>query len=494
MGRIASYKDFVGDLIAKIGLAIGIAIVFMICSATLVAAAPGPTDVPNLVTEFGSQGSGDGQFAQPRDIAISNDGYVYIADTFNFRIQKFDLNGNYIGQWGEMGNGDGQFLNLGAIDVDPDGNIYVLDHDRIQKFDSAGNFIMKWSPTAPFFGSTMAIDSEGYVYVANNAGPYIQKFDSAGSLVTQWGSSGSGDGQFYFPNTLTFSEDDTLYISDPGNGRVQTFNTSGTYLSQFSNTSSASANSLLVSKEYLYIIQYGSGPPSDTLQKFSLDGSFLVEWGGDSTFISNDGIFQGTSGPLSIDADSYGNIYVLGYDQNKVFKFAYPNEPPLPSPDNIMTEPGTPVTFSILANDTDPDGDQLFITEIDGQSITPGQTITLSDGSGSLRLNSDMTVTFTPVDNFSGQTSFSYVVSDGTDTRTGTVTILVELSSGNNTDPANSDGNDAVSDSSTNLAETGSSHFTFSLMALLLLGGAVLLVLAFRAGPSLAVPITRNDI
>ena len=77
----------------------------------------------------------------------SSTGEVYVADTWNNRIQKFDSNGEFITKWGSEGNGNGELFNHLGISVDSStGNVYVADtwNNRIQKFDSNGNFITKW--------------------------------------------------------------------------------------------------------------------------------------------------------------------------------------------------------------------------------------------------------------------------------------------------------------------------------------------------------------
>ena len=53
--------------------------------------------------------TGDGQFNGPNGVATDSSGNVYVADTDNNRIQKFDSNGNFITKWGFDGDGDGQF-------------------------------------------------------------------------------------------------------------------------------------------------------------------------------------------------------------------------------------------------------------------------------------------------------------------------------------------------------------------------------------------------
>lgn len=66
-------------------------------------------------------------------------GNVYVADTNNHRIQKFTGGGAYITQWGSHGSGDGQFDAPLGIAIDTAGNVHVADanNNRIQKFGDA---------------------------------------------------------------------------------------------------------------------------------------------------------------------------------------------------------------------------------------------------------------------------------------------------------------------------------------------------------------------
>lgn len=93
---------------------------------------------------WGSSGTGDGQFRQSRGIAVDSsgpNGRVYVADSFNHRIQVFTKKGKFIRKWGSLGNGDGQFSSPEGIAVDSANNVYVADlsNHRIQVFSSVEN-------------------------------------------------------------------------------------------------------------------------------------------------------------------------------------------------------------------------------------------------------------------------------------------------------------------------------------------------------------------
>ena len=90
-----------------------------------------------FVSNWGTQGSGDGQFNSASGITIASDGNVYVSDYNNNRVQKFNEHGVYVVAWGTAGTGDGQFsATLGNVAVAQDGSVYVVDGgiSRIQKF------------------------------------------------------------------------------------------------------------------------------------------------------------------------------------------------------------------------------------------------------------------------------------------------------------------------------------------------------------------------
>ena len=74
---------------------------------------------PILVSTWGERGTGDGQFMELFYAALDSNGNIYILDTNGHRIQKFDREGNYLDQWGTPGSGNGQFQNPRGIVTSP---------------------------------------------------------------------------------------------------------------------------------------------------------------------------------------------------------------------------------------------------------------------------------------------------------------------------------------------------------------------------------------
>lgn len=183
----------------------------------------------NFVTEWGKKGKGEGEFGGefgdvPRGLDVDNNGYVYVVDRKNSRVQKFDNNGKFIALFGTEGRSDGQFLEPFDVAVDSRNHyIYVSDFmsGKIQKFDTEGNFLSKWGEEGEFDPHGIAVDVNGDVYVTS--GQSVQQFDSNGSLITKWGKLGKGEGEFDRPEGMAVDMQGYVYVADYNNHRIQKF-------------------------------------------------------------------------------------------------------------------------------------------------------------------------------------------------------------------------------------------------------------------------------
>jgi DNA-binding beta-propeller fold protein YncE len=266
-----------------------------------------PSTLTLLTTSFGSYGSGDGQFYEPKGIATDATGNIYIVDTNNNRVQKFTANGAYISKFGSLGSGDGQFNYPIGIAIDATGNICVTDffNNRIQTFDSNGNYLRKFEVTRP---SGIAIDKIGNICVDNLVNGLIQTFTSAGTYLSQFGSLGSGNGQFDNPVGIAIDATGNIYVADTSNHRIQKFTSTGTYLSQFG--SYGQGNGQFYNPQGIAIDAIGNICVADTynnrIQTFTSAGTYITQVGG----------MTRTNG-IAISAT--GNIIVSDY--NNVVRF-----------------------------------------------------------------------------------------------------------------------------------------------------------------------------
>lgn len=285
-----------------------------------------PEAPPTFVSQFGTTGTGNGQFRSPFGPAIDGLGNVYVVDYLNNRVQKFDADGTFITTWGTSGSGNGQFKFPRAVAVDDSNNIYVADsfNHRIQKFTSGGVFSLKWGTLGSGNGQFdaphgVATDSAGNVYVADLVNQRIQKFNSTGGFITKWGSAGTGNGQFSLPISVAVDPTGNVYVVDRNNNRVQKFDSNGTFLAKWGTTGAGDGQ---FNKPWGVSVDadgnvYVADDNNNRVQKFSPEGAFLAKWG---TAGSGPGQFDDPVG-VAINPDT-GRIYVAdsGNDRIQVFE------------------------------------------------------------------------------------------------------------------------------------------------------------------------------
>ena len=297
-------------------------------------AIPTATLGPNaFVAAWGSSGTGDGQFADPTSLAVSDDFYVYITDSTNNRIQKFDSDGNYLSQWGSLGAAAGQFDLPEGIATDETGNVYVCDrnNDRAQKFDANGAYLLEinGSTTAQgfFCGYFRGGDTNGsgrlYLsdYNFSSGGGVMLEYDCAGNLLKEWGVAGMGDGQFSWVQFLDVHDSDGFIYTAGADGamyRVQKFDSAGDFLLTWGDWGTADG-------QFLHIVGIATNPAGDVfvldknrcvVQRFDADGNFIRKWGGSGT---DPGEFIN---PQGIAVDKLGCVYIADTSNNRIQKFA----------------------------------------------------------------------------------------------------------------------------------------------------------------------------
>lgn len=301
-------------------IAVGLTIVVLTANAAL---SDGP---PTFVTKWGTQGTGDGQFNSPRGITVGSDGYIYVTEWGNHRVQKFTRDGQFVTKWGTQGAGDGQFSIPIGIATDAQGNVFVAEHfnHRVQKFTGDGTFITKWGSYGGTDGkfnkpTGVAVDGSGNVYVADYDGRRVQKFNGNGQWLTTWHGTEGGGPQYYRPWGLAVDPDGFIYVAEYGGNRVRKLASDGTLLTIWGSLGSgdgqfrAPTGISLDKVGNLYVADH----ENHRIQKFTSDGQFLAKWG---TYGSGDGQFAWVSG-VTVDSENY--IYTAGYVNNRIDKYAY---------------------------------------------------------------------------------------------------------------------------------------------------------------------------
>jgi gliding motility-associated-like protein len=136
----------------------------------------------------GGQGSGNNQFNTPWDADIDHYGQLYVADSGNDRVQKFNLADQYLATLGSSGTRAGEFKRPTNIALDNQGWLYVVDsgNRRVQVLDLNGNYVKEYSSGLKWPAS-VATDEKGVVHILDCDGQ-IYYLDNQGNLkpIASW--------------------------------------------------------------------------------------------------------------------------------------------------------------------------------------------------------------------------------------------------------------------------------------------------------------------
>lgn len=274
----------------------------------------------------------------PTALALDTHDNLYVMDCRNSRIVKFDPGGRVLTTWGSQGTGDGEFAFFvrngggceGGITVDASGTVYVIDNGgQVQLFDGDGRFLRRWPGGGLGTGNgqfdlagAIGRDAQGNFYLTDGSrssaiNNRVQKFNPQGTFLTALGSQGSGDGEFQVPFGVAVTPEGEVYVADLSNHRVQVLDSQGRYLRQWGTFGRGPGE--FDRPAALAIDANGNVYVSDEFQhrveKFDSQGRYLGEWG---SYGTGNGRFNLTAG---IVIDSHGDIYVVDLFNNRIQKF-----------------------------------------------------------------------------------------------------------------------------------------------------------------------------
>jgi tripartite motif-containing protein 71 len=267
----------------------------------------------------------EGAFKEPEAVAVDPSGNIFVADSGHDRVLEFNSTREYLKQFGSEGSGEGQFQGIAGIAANSAGDVYVTGSDRVQEFSPTGAFIRKFgspgSGNGQFAGpSGIAIDSSGNVWVLDSFNYRVQEFSATGEFLSKFGSQGTGNGQLQASYGLVISGGN-LYISEFANNRVQEFSTSGTFIGQFG--SSGSGNG-----QFHGPWGIASDPTTGNLYVADLANSRIQELSSSGTFITTFGSAGSgagqLSGPRAVAVGSGGVVYVTDTGNSRMEEWLLP--------------------------------------------------------------------------------------------------------------------------------------------------------------------------
>jgi DNA-binding beta-propeller fold protein YncE len=182
----------------------------------------------NMWGHSGTDGSADA-FYGPRGLAVDAQGRLFVTDTGNKRVVVFDKDGNYVTQFGSAGVDPGQFDEPVGIALDAKGNVYVADtwNQRVQVFapdaaDTTYTPSLQWSISG-WNGQSLdnkpfiAVDAQNHVFVTDPEASRVIEFDDQGNFIHTWGQPGTSPDGIGLASGIAIDPQGHVWVSDSQN-------------------------------------------------------------------------------------------------------------------------------------------------------------------------------------------------------------------------------------------------------------------------------------
>jgi len=305
-------------------------------------------DTAGNIYTFGTAGTGNGQFNKPRGIAIDSQGYIYVVDSGNRRVQKLLCSNqrqvqqpqescSFVRSFGTSGLNPGQFGFPTNLEFDSDKNLYVVDYSnsRVQKFNRNGNFILTFGSQGNARGqfnwgllggsADISVDKFNNVYVMDGVLKTVQKFSKFGSPLLYVNLT---SGRFASARLVAMTSKDFIYvITEPiitgamPYKKVLKFDLNGNYISDFGD--SGQCQSCL---GFLFDVKIDTNNNILVLNAVESNNNFIfriTKFNPNGQFISALPIHNSSDLPsfVTFNIDNLGNYYFPDYYNHKIRKY-----------------------------------------------------------------------------------------------------------------------------------------------------------------------------
>ncbi len=197
---------------------------------TPVAAAPTRLRVVEL---FGGRGAGADQFHYPTGLAVDRSGVLFVADSYNHRVQRITPSGG-VAAIGGRGTGRTQFLSPQGVAVDAEDSFYVVEQggNRVQKFTREGVLTLVFGRPGRAEGELngptgITVGPGGDIYLCDTGNSRVQRFDAAGRFLSVIGAPGLYGAGLSSPQAVAVDSGGNLYAADTGQNRLVRFDPVG---------------------------------------------------------------------------------------------------------------------------------------------------------------------------------------------------------------------------------------------------------------------------
>ena len=191
------------------------------------------------IMKFGSPGGAVGSFVDARGISVDKSGNVYVADTGNNRVQKFNPQGKPLKQIGGFGGEEEGLREPTDVWARTSLEIYVVDSQnrRIQQYDrylstiGTIQFLSGNGQGAPAFSlpTGVAVSRHGDIYLTDRGNGVVYRIDSFGKVERSFGGFGYGIGELSGPTGVAVDRDGNVYVCDTDNDRIVKFDSFGSF-------------------------------------------------------------------------------------------------------------------------------------------------------------------------------------------------------------------------------------------------------------------------
>jgi DNA-binding beta-propeller fold protein YncE len=191
---------------------------------------PVEKDVPFSIAD--APKAGEAPFAgmrEPVQGALDEKGRLWIIDSGNSRVAVFNGEGGYLGGFAGLGSGHFALRNPAGIAIHGD-SLYVADtwNGRVNGYGLSG----EWKGTAgSLYGPRgVAVSPKGRVYVTDSGNNRLMSYDASLGDETVIGKKGVGKGEFSGPIGITVSPSGNVYVADMGNHRIEVLTGDGKWV------------------------------------------------------------------------------------------------------------------------------------------------------------------------------------------------------------------------------------------------------------------------